>query len=48
LRFETAFAFSFPSKLAKHAISKSYQNQEILLVDGFAPTVFWPRDMSQH
>ena len=43
LRFETAFVFLFPSKLGKRLASN--QNQEILLIDGFASTVFWPRDM---
>jgi hypothetical protein len=42
-RFETTFAFLFPSKLANKKIA-SNQNQEILLIDSFAPTVFWPRD----
>ena len=32
-------------KLTKQAFLASNQNQEILLIDGFAPTVFWPRDI---
>jgi hypothetical protein len=47
-RFETAFVFSFPSKLEslRSTQSASDQNQEILLVDGFVHMVFWPRDIS--
>jgi hypothetical protein len=29
----------------KASVLASNQNQEILLIDGFAPTVFWPRDI---